>query len=61
MSILEHPKAGEIFACQKMRKKKQNQFLLSNVYNLRVFAHFATKTCYSSKYLRISSHFHTKT
>ena len=28
-------KDGEIFACQKMRKKKQNQFLLRNAFSAR--------------------------
>ena len=35
------------FLCQKMRQKKQNQFLLSktfNVDNMDVLKHFATKT-----------------
>ena len=27
---------GEILACQKMRKKEQNQFLLSNAFNALV-------------------------
>ena len=43
--ITRHPKRWWIFACQKMKKKKQNQFLLSsafNVYNLRVLGHFRT-------------------
>ena len=37
------PKEGGIFACQKMSKKKQDQFLLSNsfnVYSIEVLGHF---------------------
>ena len=30
MLVAWHPKIGRIFACQKMRKKKLNQVLLSN-------------------------------
>ena len=50
MPIAWHTKDGGSFACQDMRKKKQNQFLLSNafnasvVYNIEVLEHFDTKT-----------------
>ena len=47
-------KDGGIFACQKMRKKKQNQLLLTNtfnLYNMEKLKHFATKILYSSKIL----------
>ena len=43
MPIVWHPNGG-IFAYQKMRKKKQNRFLLSNafnVYNMRVLGYFS--------------------
>ena len=32
MAIAQHPKNGGSFACQKMWKKKQNQFLESNAF-----------------------------
>ena len=38
-------KESGIFACQKMRKKKQDQLLLSNTfsaYNMEVLGHFDT-------------------
>ena len=41
----KHSKRWWDFACQKMRKKKKNQFLLSNafnVYKLRLLIHFDT-------------------
>ena len=51
MSIAWHPKRWWNVSCQKMRKKKQKQFLLSNAfntsekYNLKVPRHFCnTKT-----------------
>ena len=34
MSIALHPKKWWIFACEKMRKKKWNRFLLSNAFNV---------------------------
>ena len=49
MSIPGMLKDGRIFACQNTRKKKQNQFLLSDafnalvVYNLEILEHFVTQ------------------
>ena len=46
MSIAWHPKRWWNVSCQKMRKKKQKQFVLSNAfntsekYNLKVPRHF---------------------
>ena len=34
MLVAWHPKIGRIFACQKMRKKKWNQVLLSNAFSV---------------------------
>ena len=40
---------GEIFVCQKMRRKKKNQVVLSNAFNasvannMKVLKHFGTK------------------